>query len=178
MSDWTIEDDYASELGPLVAALSQFPEPGALETYLRGHSLLPNSGDEESPMENPLTAMDYIRELGAIYWFDAETGMFPNEHDGLLHNVALLSDMTGVEFLETPPSDDDDSEPYWLEARIAGKTYRQQAVNYGDWYDIDAVLTMLNTIAADQSLKAALWSCPRVIKRRLSGWFRNRCLLN
>ena len=153
MVDWEIKDNDYSELLPLLAALTKYPKPGSLETYLRELELLPNKPDESTRLDTAITVSDYVSELGNIHWFDAETGTFPNNHDYLLHEVAALSQLKDARFSETAPSDyNADDEPYQLSAEINGKTYQQTAENYGDWYDIGAVIALLNKVAVDQNI--------------------------
>lgn len=161
MVDWDIDGKGDSELEPLITALSQYPEPGSLERYLASQSLLPNAPGEYHRLDQALTASDYLRDKGNIHWFDVETGMFPNYHDELLAEVARLSDLGEVRFTEKPPSDYDAyEEPYRLKAVVAGKTYRQEAENHGDWYDLHAVLMLLNRIALDQSSQSRFVTLP------------------
>lgn len=158
---WDIKSTDDSDLKPLITALAKYPEPGALEARLRDLSLLPNKPGEYSNLNNALTAADYLSELGNIYWFDAETGMFPNEHDVLLSAISELSDLGDVTFTEVPPSSwESDNEPYRINATIDGSSYSQVAENYGDWYDIGAVLTLLNRIALEQGRKSRFVSLP------------------
>jgi hypothetical protein len=86
-----------------------------------------------------------------VVWFDAETGMFPNQHDVLLAQIARLSPgFKAATFSEVPPRDyRDDKTPYQLGASLNNKRYQQTAQNYGDWYDVNAVLTLLNRMAQD-----------------------------
>ncbi len=166
LADWTIEEDAYSQLTPLVAALTIFPAPDALPEHLRSAGLLPNAPEtDESSDDNQaqdwLTAADYLRNGGNIVWFDAETGMFPNQHDLLLDEVAALTGLKGTTFEEEPPSDyQTDEEPYWLQATLNGTLYRRQAENYGDWYDLEAVLMLLNQIAIDQGLPERFVTLP------------------
>lgn len=149
---WEIREDSYSELKPLIAALAGYPEAGNLEHYLRSLSLLPNESGEYSRFDEALTASDYLRELGNIHWFDVETGMFPNQHDLLLRDLAALGDLGEITFSETPPSGfDSDDQPYVLGAEVNGTLYQRKAENYGDWYDLEAVLLLLNQVAVDQS---------------------------
>jgi hypothetical protein len=90
------------------------------------------------------------------YWFDVETGMFPNEHDGLLRALASLvaPALDGATFEERAPADDEG--PYELVARMDGRTWRVPAENLGDWYDVDAVLRLLDTLIASRKADARL----------------------
>lgn len=161
MSQWDIHENGYPELKPLIAALVHYPEPGSLEAHLDSLALMPNEPGPYSHPEKALTASDFIRAKGNIHWFDTETGMFPNEHDVLLSDVAALSDLRTATFSEIPPSDfEADDEPYGLVGVVDDKTYRQQAENYGDWYDLSAVLMLLNRMAQDRDLKTRFVTLP------------------
>ncbi len=160
---WKIKEEVGySQLKPLLAALTGYPEAGSLKDHLSDLSLLPNPPDSEySALDEALTAADYLGELGNIYWFDVETGMFPNEHDYLLAAVAALSGLKDARFSEKPPADyEAENEPYLLSAEFQGKSYRQEAKNYGDWYDVHAVLKLLNRIAVDQKIPERFVTLP------------------
>lgn len=161
MSAWEIKETNHSDLKQLISSLSKYPEAGSLEKRLRELSLLPNQPNEYNNLDKALTATDYLTELGNIHWFDTETGMFPNNHDFLLQTVSEKSDIPDIIFNEVPPSSyDSDSEPYQLTASINGKSYHRKAQNYGDWYDVDAVLSLLNGIAVDQGRQSRFVSLP------------------
>lgn len=161
MVDWEIEESGFSELKPLISALTGYPDAGSLERYLRAKALLPNKPGKYAQLDDALTASDYLRELGNVHWFDAETGMFPNRHDQLLAEVAGLSDLKEIDFAEEPPSAyEDEDDPYLLKANVGGKWYEQKATNYGDWYDIHAVLLLLNKIAVDQGSQTRFVTLP------------------
>lgn len=154
LAKWKIIDGRYSELVPLVNGLSQFPEPGSMEPFLRELGVLTKPVTEEVDLTPAMTADYYIHELGDIYWFDAETGMFPNEHDYLMADVVSSTDLKNVKFFETPPSETSNDEPYQLRAEVNGNTYHQQAENYGDWYDIEAMLTLMNRVAVAEKFKS------------------------
>jgi hypothetical protein len=88
-------------------------------------------------------------EAGHAFWFDVETGRFPNEHDALLRSLAaLVTPLHGVVFEEHAPLNDEG--PYELVAYSDSWIYRLPAENLGDWYDVDAVLRLLNTLLEDK----------------------------
>ncbi len=158
---WEIQEDNYSMLKPLLMALSNYPEPDSLRSYLDSLEVLPNPPGEYSRLDYALTAADYISELGNIVWFDVETGMFPNNHDYLLADAAALSELRDAEFTEQAPIDyDADDEPYQLRATFNGQHYTQTAKNFGDWYDLHAVLMLLNRMAVDQSLNSRFVTLP------------------
>jgi hypothetical protein len=119
MSKWDIKETDNSDLRQLVFTLANYPEAGSLVKRLRALSLLPNEPDEYNNLNKALTAADYLKEMGNIYWFDTETGMFPNDHHLLLGAIAEKSDLIDANFTEVPPSSyESDSEPYKLTASI------------------------------------------------------------
>ena len=87
-----------------------------------------------------------LQSAGYAHWFDVETGQFPNSHDSLLRELAALvrPSLDGVAFEETAPEDDEG--PYQLLAYADGMIYRTRAQNLGDWYDVDAVLRLLDAL--------------------------------
>lgn len=101
-------------------------------------------------------AVAILESAGHAYWFDVETGLFPNEHDGLLRALADLVSpaLDGATFEEIAPPNDEG--PYQLVARMDGRTYRVPAENLGDWYDVTAVLRLLDTLIAARKADARL----------------------
>lgn len=97
-----------------------------------------------------------LMQAGYLYGFDTETGTFPNGHDSLLRRLALLASPTlgDVVFEERYPQDDEG--PYQLLAYVDGAVYQREAMNYGDWYDVDAVLDLLGRIIREQRLDISL----------------------
>lgn len=146
-----IKPNTGLRLAPLARALVAFPEEGQFKAYLAGLGVLAGKGTEVS-MENPLTADDYLRLQGRLHDFDVETGTFPNGHNWLLAHLAALADsgLNKATFEETPPADaESDEQPYLLKGRVGGRTWQVQARNFGDWYDVGAVLTLLNRMAEE-----------------------------
>jgi hypothetical protein len=87
-----------------------------------------------------------LADAGYVTAFDAETGMFPNQHDSRLRELARLVKpaLDGAVFEEDAPSGDEG--PYRLVAYFDGKRYRAPARNLGDWYDVEAMLGLLNVM--------------------------------
>ena len=76
----------------------------------------------------------------------------PGGHDGLLRALAGLAgaDLAGVEFIERAPAGP--AGDYELTA-VSGESrglVRTAALNFGQWYDLDAVLGLLNTLLEDR----------------------------
>ena len=140
------KDDAAFELK--ARTLRDYPEAGALEAQLRRWKLIPEGAvAKKSESSYPsIRAARLLEEYGRAISFDVETGMFPNEHDGLLAELApLAAELKGVVFEEVAP-DFDAGGPYTLVAYFRGKRFGVTAENHGDWYDVAAVLGLLNVL--------------------------------
>lgn len=103
-------------------------------------------GEVDPTQVEGLDADSVLMSAGYAHWFDVETGQFPNAHDSLLRELAALvrPSLAGVVFEEIAPKDDEG--PYQLVAYADGMVYRTRAENQGDWYDVDAVLRLLDAL--------------------------------
>ncbi|PTL75394.1 hypothetical protein DAT35_54745 [Vitiosangium sp. GDMCC 1.1324] len=135
------------------SALVRFPTAGALEAHLDSLGLtdraLYSLGDVKV---GPVSAEEVLLYRGRAMAFDVETGVFPNRHDELLHELAALSPgvLDGFRFEEYPPLEAEDEAgggSYQLVALGGGVRYEVTAANYGDWYDLASVLGFLNSLA-------------------------------
>jgi hypothetical protein len=120
-----------------------------------------------------IDAQSLLLEAGQAYWFDVETGTVPNLHDSLLRHLARLPEpsLRDVVFEEVAPDVDSESDPYRLIAYANGRRYATEALNLGDWYDVDALLMpcanasrkppAIDAGAADLSRRALLCSHSR-----------------
>lgn len=97
------------------------------------------------PHPDAVTPLDHLLADGRALQFDAETGIYPNEHDSLLRQLSSLapSVLETVTFAEEANAD----APYQLHAWREGQRWSTPARNLGDWYDVDAVVGMLNALA-------------------------------
>jgi hypothetical protein len=109
-----------------------------------------------------------LGEGGYLHGFDVETGVFPNAHDSLMRELAVLAGdaFAGALFDEIPPTVHDEFDldgqyeetgPYRLSVYLGGKHYRIDAANLGDWYDLDSVLKLLNAVLADRRASSRLF---------------------
>jgi hypothetical protein len=137
--------------------LLRFPNADDVERHVAklGFTALPadrrmhDQGDENDDPSSPpeLLPIDFLAKLGRVHGFDTETDTFPNEHDGLLFDLAAIAwpALEGALFEElAPPEDEGD---YVLRAYMDGRLYELGASNNGDWYDVVAVLGLLNALA-------------------------------
>lgn len=152
LQGWLIKTPHAPTLPVLINTLARFESDARLKQYLTDLGVLNGKGAFDEPdRQASLTPDSFFTRHGRVVWFDAETGMFPNQHDYLLSQIAQLSpDLKAATFTEVAPKDDqDDKALYQLGASLNNKRYQQAAQNYGDWYDVEAVLTLLNSMAQD-----------------------------
>jgi hypothetical protein len=135
------------------SALVRFPTAGALEAHLDSLGLTDKTlfalGDLTV---GPLSAAEVLLYRGRATAFDMETGLFPNRHDELLHDLSTLAPevLDGFRFEEYPPSAADDEVgggSYRLVALGGGMRYEVTAANHGDWYDLASVLGFLNSLS-------------------------------
>jgi len=135
-------------LADVIGTLLRFPEPGALEAELSRLGLTP--GHAQTRERAPITVAEVLAARGRLTSFDTETGQFPNEHDELLAELAALATpaLDDVVFEEIPPPQrENDEGPYYtLHAYAGGKRYTVIANNYGDWYDVDASIGLVNAL--------------------------------
>jgi hypothetical protein len=90
---------------------------------------------------------------GHAHWFDVETGLYPNQHDSLMRYLAALVSpaLDDAVFEEIAPRIEDDTAPYELLAYSDGKLLHLEAENLGDWYDVGAVLALMNAVMAERN---------------------------
>ncbi len=149
---WNIAN---ADLGELIDTLSNYESADAVAEVMRAYGLLDGDGEQETIEYydedwEPLTGSDWLLKAGNQFGFDAETGMHPNHHDSLLYDLAALfgDKFADATFAETAPHWESE-EPYQLHATLGDQEWNRQAANYGDWYDVSAVLDLINEMAAD-----------------------------
>lgn len=156
LRDWHLPMDGAADLALLVASLARFATDAEADAYLEqlglvaGDSAPADAGDGQG--RPALSIQDKLLRRGRVLAFDVETGFWPNHHDGLLTELAELAGppLSAARFTEdAPPPDNPDDLPYRLTATLDGRTRTVQAKDYGDWFDVDAVLRLLDQLAAD-----------------------------
>jgi hypothetical protein len=139
------------------------PVDGELEEKLRSLGLFvrgPLPGTENW-LSGAHTPAEVLKRSGPVHCFDVETDQHPNEHDALLYDLAELAGppLDRAVFEEEPPPREDEK-PYRLRAYLDGRAYETDAENFGDWYDLDRVLGLLNAMAADQGAAARVVALP------------------
>jgi hypothetical protein len=163
------QEDIPERLLELAETLDRYPEAGALQARLAELGLLKKKGvegDRLAAEEDPgLAARDILAACGRTHWFDVETGQFPNEHDHLLRELAKLvkPDLDGAVFEEIPPRETEDGReigPYRLSAYLDGQKVSVAAENLGDWYDVGAVLGLLNTLLRERQSELRFVTLP------------------
>jgi len=109
---------------------------------------------DENPDPTEPSIQAVLEARGRLLAFDTETDTFPNRHEGLMQQLTLLvtPDLDGIIFEEVPPQMTETFEKvdatggYVLIAYLDGQRYEVDAQDLGDWYDIDAVVGMLNSL--------------------------------
>ena len=136
-------------LARVVAALRAYPEAGVLERELAALGFTPIATAPEPEAEPAIAVEDVLEASGRVHGFDTETGQFPNEHDELMAELAALARpaLDGAFFEEVPPAESEmDTGRYLLRAYAGGKRYELPAQNLGDYYDVEAVIGLLNAV--------------------------------
>ncbi len=147
------DDIFAREVQ---RTLVRFASALEVREYLLGLDLI--SGERGT--EGAVTPRAFIMQAGRQYHFDVETGFFPNEHDSLARALIarLMPELKDVVFEEVAPEesadaddeedeDDEEAEDYVLRAYFAGLCHTVYPKNLGDWYDVAAVVGLLNVLA-------------------------------
>ena len=150
----------------VTAALRDFASPDALRAEIARLGWRPAKHQPPGAAANPIRVRDVLESLGRVHSFDLETDQFPNEHDVLLDDLAELADgdLRGAAFEETPPgaksqpvpgepglmqAPQNRTAPYHVRGYHRGWRYEIDAGNFGDWYDLEAVLGLLNVMLRD-----------------------------
>jgi hypothetical protein len=144
------KDLAAAMLYSQLNALAEHPTLESLELRLQSLGLLPAHPRPASKLP-PVTIEELLEAYGRRETFDVETGEFPNHHDLLAAKLWRLADQERVYFEEIPPLDRDgeDEGDYRLHAFTDQHQYSVMARNHGDWYDLDAVLRLLDRMLSD-----------------------------
>lgn len=140
--------DTDEALKPYTTALRRMPDTA------QAMALLKENCGSTPDAANLVLLVDWLEACGAAYLFDVETDTFPNEHDGLLFTLAALGGGAwgDVLFEEDVPPSEDGAAPYTLHAYGWGKKYVTSAKNLGDWFDVAAVVALLNAMARDRGM--------------------------
>jgi HEAT repeat protein len=106
--------------------------------------------DEDEPLDTtgPAVLTRALGQAGLVTHFDTESGFVPCHHEGLIREFAEGS---GGEFTPECPvqiwhrhDEDDYDSPYTVQFIYRKRLYRLAAENYGDYYDVEAVVRALN----------------------------------
>ena len=107
-------------------------------------------GDEGEPVDtsDPDSLMAALMTYGIVTMFDAETGTIPCDHDRLILQFAegangQFAAQWPVQFWHRKDEEDYDG-PYTVQFVYKDRLYQTGAENYGDWYDADAMVRLVN----------------------------------
>jgi hypothetical protein len=141
-----------NDLRHLAAEIAAYPDVAAIDKRLDALGITRIAPPDPADARPVVEVTDVLERRGRISSFDVETGQWPNEHDELLGDLAQLvaPALDGAIFEEVAQRSYEDAGPYSLRAYIGGKRYVVPAENNGDWYDVGAVLGLLNAVLADR----------------------------
>ncbi len=97
---------------------------------------------------NPDSLYSALVLEGIVVMFDAETSTIPCRHDRLILDFANASKgkftpQWPVEYWHSKNEEDFDA-PYTVQFVLENRLYRTGAENYGDWYDVEAIVRLIN----------------------------------
>lgn len=138
----------------LTKALDELYTAGVIDT--EPGKLIAKMGQEKNvwgevkrvDTSDPGSLIDALATEGIVVMFDAETGMIPCDHDRLILQFANFSNdqfspRWPVQFWHQE-RDEDYNAPYTIQFVLDDRLFRIGAENYGDWYDVDAVISLIN----------------------------------
>ncbi|PQO39019.1 hypothetical protein C5Y96_03900 [Blastopirellula marina] len=125
--------------------VSQMPDELLAEMAKPGPS---GDGPKEIDFNNPYELIGALAFAEIVVMFDAESGQIPCDHAQLLFDFARASrgkfaPEAPVQFWLRKAEDDYDG-PYIVQFISDGRLFRCGAENYGDWYDVQAVMNLAN----------------------------------
>lgn len=156
MEDWhAARALVAAGASPEARTLREHASADAWEASLRRAGVLVGTVHRTYP--RPLDVPGLLGWYGQTVLVDGETGRWPNQHDALLARLAALGGWTDVVFAERAPPLDGQVPPdaapagkYVLMGWSRGRRYTVVGEDLDDWYDVPAVLSLLNGIARDR----------------------------
>jgi len=127
--------------------LRRFPSEGSLLAALASAGV--RADPDARLFAHPVTVLEALAARGHAFGIDSESGTFPTPHDVLLRRLARLVGpaLDAVVFEQVAP---DESQMavgrYTLRATIEGVRVEAFARNYGDFYDVEAVVGLVNAL--------------------------------
>jgi hypothetical protein len=128
--------------------LRRFPTQDALDAALVAAGIGPR-GDATSTARPPITVLETLVARGHALGIDPESGTFPVPYDLVLRRLARLVTpaLDDVVFAQiTPEPSQMAVGRYALRAFRAGRVYETYARNYGDFYDVEAIVGFVNAL--------------------------------
>lgn len=144
-------DPSPGQLREVGVALTQFSSGEALLDSMRASGLLGPADGPADGAAHAASARDILVGSGRATCFDTETGTVPAGHDSTMQRLAFLATpaLDDVIFEETPPVVDDAGQSfggYNIHAYMDGSRYTLPATDYGDWLDVNAMVSLLNAL--------------------------------
>ncbi|MFO0709702.1 MAG: hypothetical protein U0353_07665 [Sandaracinus sp.] len=131
----------------LEAEVRRFPSEGAMTAALASAGI--SSAPTPALARHPASMLEALAARGHALLIDEETGTFPTPHDVLLRRLARMvaPALDAVVFDQVSP---DESQMavgrYSLRAHLEGRVLETYARNYGDFYDLEAVVGLIDAL--------------------------------
>jgi hypothetical protein len=138
-------------LAGVVHALAQFPSAADLALALRSRELL----GEPRATETPAVTVVSVMAANGRAWMLSRSSLSMFGHDRLARHLLRLGGLTDVEVDETLPMGGTSvltllGQPTRLRAFTRGDAFVAMTASDGDFYDLDAVVGLLNVVARVQ----------------------------
>ena len=174
MAEWGLRGIDLRAALEAFAAAGLLPIPAG-EAYEAARSFKErDAGPGSFDPTDPTSLADALHGAGILFWFDAESDQVPSPHDELVmefgrHARGAFAPECAVQGPgEEPEDEDEDGEslvadpgdvpdpdefdpdgPLRVRFVHAGRVYEFDPENYGDWYDVGAVVAAVNRAVAD-----------------------------
>ena len=98
---------------------------------------------------------NFLTVSGIYQWFDAETGFVPVDYDNLIKEFAKNSNgkLVTIDVWMDVAIDEDYKVDYKIYLSANERIYIVKPEDIGDWYDVDLILNLMNTVLSDSKLK-------------------------
>ncbi len=126
---------------------------GLLDKAVADNALADLKHKEKELDDTEPALLALLDAAGLAIGFDVETGELPVGHDRLILDFASKSGGAfrplAVQETWNRQNEDDDEADYTVQFVHGDRLYRFTARNFGDWYDVEAVVTAIHTALKD-----------------------------